>query len=100
MPCRAWSTPLHLLASFVLGVYIYQIEAAHIQHRDHEIAENGECRATGGVVDVGEEDVGSACKAGSQLLTMAIWLTHLCLMLLLLDPCFRERRRRAFGGGQ
>ncbi|PWN89343.1 hypothetical protein FA10DRAFT_267919 [Acaromyces ingoldii] len=27
--------------AIVMGVYIYQIEAAHIHHRDHEIAENG-----------------------------------------------------------
>ncbi|CAO1614537.1 unnamed protein product [Sympodiomycopsis kandeliae] len=27
--------------SIVIGIYIYQIEAAHIQHRDHDIAHNG-----------------------------------------------------------
>ncbi|PWO00491.1 mitochondrial cytochrome c oxidase subunit VIa [Tilletiopsis washingtonensis] len=29
-----------LPGSIVLGVYIYQIEAAHIAHRDHELHEN------------------------------------------------------------
>lgn len=24
-----------------MGVWIYQIETGHLQHRDHEIAENG-----------------------------------------------------------
>lgn len=29
------------LSSAVMAVYIYQIETAHIQHRDHDIAHNG-----------------------------------------------------------